>query len=153
MLTTQSYTDALYSLLQQIDILVACVHRIQSIWLSLDLESDDGVVDAFLDLHKEDKNVQVQLHEVSAAVKRAIEVVVESLGGLERDKDGADGLSSDELSIASSFEKRDYVPRQIGRIDRLLMKLDFGAWFESGRRTDRYEHDSVDGQSDDEFAV
>ncbi|TVY52649.1 hypothetical protein LSUE1_G010392, partial [Lachnellula suecica] len=79
LLTTPSFTDPLYHLLQQTDHLVALVHRIYSIWASLDLEADEGVVDAFSDFHKEETDVKEQLVVVAGRVKEAIESLVGAL--------------------------------------------------------------------------
>ncbi|KAJ4294877.1 hypothetical protein N0V88_005116 [Collariella sp. IMI 366227] len=58
LLSQQSFTDPLYELLVQIDHLVALVHRLQAVWAAADLEADMGVVDAFVDLEREERDVQ-----------------------------------------------------------------------------------------------
>ena len=129
LLTNPSFTDPLYHLLQQIDHLVALVHRVHSIWSSLDLEADEGVVDAFSDFHKEEKDVKEQLVIIAKRVKDAIEELVRSLREVDQDKEGwEDGFG--ELVVG---EEGSYRPRKVGRVDRLLMKLDFGGWFEDGK--------------------
>lgn len=126
LLTSPSFTDPLYHLLQQIDHLVALVHRIHSIWQSLDLEADEGVVDAFSDFHKEEKDVREQLFIVAKGVKGAIETLVNNLRDIDQDKEGWDS-GFQELILG---EDGAYVPTKVGRVDRLLMKLDFGGWFD-----------------------
>jgi hypothetical protein len=126
LLSTPSFTNPLYHLLQQIDHLVALVHRIHGIWQSLDLEADEGVVDAFSDFHKEEKDVKEQLVVVAGRVKGAIEELVKSLRDVDQDKEGwATGF--EELVLGHEGA---YVPAKVGRVDRLLMKLDFGGWFD-----------------------
>lgn len=126
LLTTPSFTDPLYHLLQQIDHLVALVHRVHTIWQSLDLEADEGVVDAFSDFHKEERDVKDQLVVVADRVKEAIEQLVKSLRDVDQDKEGlANGF--EELVLGHDGA---YVPTKVGRVDRLLMKLDFGGWFD-----------------------
>ncbi|RDW80580.1 spindle pole body component-1 [Coleophoma crateriformis] len=132
LLTTSSFTEPLFHLLQQVDHLVALVHRIHSIWQSLDLEEDQGVVDAFSDFHKEEKDVKEQLKVVADRVKLAIEELVKSLRDIDQEKEGwIDGFQ--ELVLE---DEAAYVPAKIGRVDRLLMKLDFGSWFDSRREGD-----------------
>lgn len=133
LLTTPSFTDPLYHLLQQIDHLVALVHRVHSIWQSLDLEEDEGVVDAFSDFHKEERDVKEQLVVVAGRVKGAIEVLVGCLREVDQEKEESGGWDGafGELALG---EDGAYVPRKVGRVDRLLMKLDFGGWFENTKK-------------------
>lgn len=142
LLTTSSFTNPLYHFLQQIDHLVALVHRMHSIWSSLDLEADEGVVDAFSDFHKEEIDVKGQLNVVAERVKGAIEALVKALREVDHDKEGWDS-GFEELVLG---QEGVYVPFKVGRVDRLLMKLDFGGWFGEARR----EEDEGLG-SDDEF--
>ncbi|CAD6448560.1 eb17ea33-38ad-4dd5-8356-22cb5b1aadab [Sclerotinia trifoliorum] len=126
LLNTSTFTNPLYYLLQQIDHLVALVHRIHSIWQSLDLEADEGVVDAFSDFHKEEQDIKEQLVTVARRVKDAIEELVKTLRDIDQDKNGWDS-GYEELVLG---EEGAYVPAKVGRVDRLLMKLDFGGWFD-----------------------
>jgi hypothetical protein len=144
LLTTSSFTDPLYHLLQQIDHLVALVHRIHSIWQSLDLEADEGVVDAFSDFHKEEKDVKEQVVVIAGRVKSAIEELVKNLRDVDQEKEGWDS-GFEELVLG---EEGAYVPSKVGRVDRLLMKLDFGGWFEVKKREDGGMGSDVD---DDEL--
>ncbi|KAE9371254.1 Spc97/Spc98 family protein-like protein [Stipitochalara longipes BDJ] len=130
LLSNSSFTNPLYHLLQQIDHLVALVHRVHSIWQSLDLEADEGVVDAFSDFHKEEKDVKEQLIVIAERVKSAIEELVKSLRDIDHEKDGWDNGFA-ELVLG---EEGAYIPAKVGRVDRLLMKLDFGGWFDNGNR-------------------
>ncbi|PSS16629.1 hypothetical protein M430DRAFT_50984 [Amorphotheca resinae ATCC 22711] len=144
LLTTPSFTDPLYHLLQQIDHLVALVHRIHSIWQSLDLEADEGVIDAFSDFHQEETDVKAQLSIIASRVKSAIEELVNALRHLDHDKEGwATGF--EELVLGHEGA---YVPAKVGRVDRLLMKLDFGSWFNGGRRGGDEGLGSEDGDED-----
>ena len=126
LLTTTSFTDPLYHLLQQIDHLVALVHRLHSIWQSLDLEVDEGVVDAFSDFHKEEKDVREQLVVIANQVKSAIEELIRSLREIDQEKEGWNS----GFEVLMLEEEGAYAPTKVGRVDRLLMKLDFGGWFE-----------------------
>jgi hypothetical protein len=143
LLTTTSFTDPLYHLLQQIDHLVALVHRVHSIWQSFDLEADEGVVDAFSDFHKEEKDIKEQLVVIADRVKSAIEELVKSLRDIDQEKVGWDS-GFEELVLE---EEGAYAPTKVGRVDRLLMKLDFGGWFDVKKRDD---DESDESDEDDE---
>lgn len=153
LLTQPSFTDALYELLVQIDHLVALVHRLHGIWTSMDLEADEGVVDAFSDLGAEEADVRVNIRDVERKVKLNVEGVVNTLrtlsmdsafmAELEGDDDEDGGPDGDGSGLGPGAglgddvggvdEGTGYAPRRTGGIDRLLMKLDFGGWFDAGK--------------------
>lgn len=83
LLTQQAWTDPLYELLAQTDHLVALVRRLQAVWAAADLEADVGVVDAFVDLAREERDVREELRAVEARVRRAIEGLVAELRRIE----------------------------------------------------------------------
>ncbi|CRK23444.1 hypothetical protein BN1708_013680 [Verticillium longisporum] len=133
LLTSTPYTDALLTLLVSTDHLVALVHRLHSIWTSMDLEADAGVVDAFVDLETEERSVAAALRDVEGRVKAGIEDVIAALRILEADSGFAEGLDggsgTDEMDGVWGAEEGEYTPRRVGGVERLLMKLDFGGWF------------------------
>ncbi|KAL7627604.1 hypothetical protein AAE478_001797 [Parahypoxylon ruwenzoriense] len=145
LLTQSSFTNTLYDLLVHIDHLVALVRRLHGIWTSMDLEADEGVVDAFSDLAAEEKDVRADIRDVEAKVRNGVEAVVGVLRGLSMDsafmaeledggaaEEGAGGADVDADGLDEEGTSR-YTPRRVGGIDRLLMKLDFGGWFDAGR--------------------
>ena len=139
LLTQQSFTDPLYELLVQIDHLVALVHRLHSVWAAADLEADAGVVDAFVDLEREERDVRGEIRGVEDRVKRGVEGLIAELRRLEGSAvlhgagDVGDGVvEGEEEGEVLMRESGEYVPRRVGGIDRLLMKLDFGSWFGRG---------------------
>lgn len=136
LLTSASFTDPLHDLLQHIDHLVALVHRIHSIWQSLDLEADEGVVDAFSDFHKEEKYIEEQLAAIASHVKKGIEVLIQSLRDLDQEKD-----DRYDNGLENTFDEAAYRPQRRGRVDRLLMKLDFGGWFDNLKPADENHDD------------
>ncbi|OTB03336.1 hypothetical protein M426DRAFT_60622 [Hypoxylon sp. CI-4A] len=159
LLTQSSFTEPLYDLLVHIDHLVALTNRLHGIWTSMDLETDEGVVDAFSDLVAEEADVRANIRGVEADVKKGIERVVGVLRDLSMDSaflaefeggdagDGGEsyedekGFGADDAGVVD--DESGYRPRRTGGIDRLLMKLDFGGWFDAGR--------AVGGMGDDEF--
>lgn len=139
LLTQPTFTEPLYHLLIHTDHLVALIHRLDGIWTAMDLETDEGVVDAFSNLEAEEADVKANLRVVQSNVKTGVEEVVKVLRDLSVDSSFLaemeyDGLEdgTDEQALADEQEGR-YRPKRIGGIDRLLMKLDFGGWFDSGR--------------------
>lgn len=156
LLTQPSFTNALYDLLVHIDHLVALIHRLHGIWTSMDLEADEGVVDAFSDLATEEKDVRSNIRDIERQVKSGIENVIAVLRGLSMDSafmaeledgDRGDSDDDDDAGVADEMlgEGGGYIPRRTGGIDRLLMKLDFGGWFDAGKVG------AGDGEDDDGF--
>jgi hypothetical protein len=140
LLSHQSFTDALYELLVHVDRLVALVTRLQAVWTAADLETDVGVVDAFVDHEREEREVVREIRDVERRVKGGVEGCVGVLRGLEGDW-GSLGLEGEvDQDVDSGGEETrlreegQYVPRRVGGVDRLLMKLDFGSWFDGGGR-------------------
>jgi hypothetical protein len=158
LLTQPTFTEPLYTLLIHIDHLVTHIQRLHSIFTSIDLEQDAGVVDAFVDLDKEESEVKALLHGVEGKVRRGIEDIVDALRNLESDDEfvarwegeaavaaggGVPGYDEEEDDILlvlmggggdDGAEGIGYKPARVGGINRLLMKLDFGTWF--GQRSE-----------------
>ncbi|KAI1739565.1 Spc97/Spc98 family protein [Xylaria scruposa] len=130
LLTQPTFSTPLYELLIQIDHLVALVYRLHAVWISADLEADEGVVDAFSNLDAEERDVRAQLRGIERRVKFGIEEVIAALRSLSLDSAFAAEMEGEEVEeeIDEDGVGR-YRPRRVGGIDRLLMKLDFGGWF------------------------
>lgn len=137
LLSQPSFTDPLYSLLVEMDQLVALINRLQETWNSIDLEDDLGVVDAFIDLAREEQDVKKQIQETVVKIKSGIEGVISVLRNLEADHEGLawgdDDTGAADGAAGGIREEGQYVPRRVGGVDRLLMKLDFGSWFDSSK--------------------
>lgn len=116
LLTIPKFTNPLYQLLQHVDHLVALVDRIHLIWQSLDLEADEGVIDAFSDFHKEERDVKEQLRILAGRVKGGIDALVLILREIDHEK-----YMNYDYKV---HEDGAYIPQSVGRVDRLLMKLE-----------------------------
>ncbi|KAI0025552.1 Spc97/Spc98 family protein [Xylariomycetidae sp. FL0641] len=132
LLTRRGFTDALYTLLQQADRLAAAAQRLHAAWASADLETDEGVVDAFADPAAEQAAAEKALRDAQGRVKFAVQDTVAQLRELSLDVGFA--AEMEELGVlgdeGDDAEEGGYRPRRVGGVDRLLMKLDFGGWFE-----------------------
>ncbi|QPH09632.1 hypothetical protein C2857_000539 [Epichloe festucae Fl1] len=131
LLTQPSFTAPLYALVTHIDHLVAHLHRLHSLFTSVDLEHDAGVLDTLVDLDREQAQVLTSLRGVERQVKRGIEAAVEALRVLESDAKFLADWDGQGLVDEEDGEERAYVPARVGGVDRLLMKLDFGSWIGS----------------------
>lgn len=106
----------------------------------MDLEADEGVVDAFSNLGAEEIEVKLKIKELEVNVKRGVEDVVGVLRVLSVDPgfmaelEGESELYGDDEGLIVGGEEGMYAPKRIGGIDRLLMKLDFGGWFDQGEQ-------------------
>lgn len=138
LLTQPTFTDPLYTLLVHIDHLVSHIRRLHSIFTAIDLEADAGVVDASVDLEREEEEVMALLRGVESKVRKGTKEVVEALRRLENDGEFLAEWESNGMSDDEPSEGRRYIPARLGGVDRLLMKLDFGSWLGS-------RHDGWDG--------
>ncbi len=135
LLTAPAFTTTLFALLQKVDYVVALVHRIHTVWTSIDLETDEGVVDAFNDFRRDEAEVLAQLGEATATVKGAINGVVAALREIDQQAESReDELEALEGQVEDfvGTDEEVFKPRKVGRVDRLLMKLDFGGWLSDG---------------------
>ena len=134
-LTQSSFTTPLHTLLVHIDHLVTHIHRLHSLFDSIDLETDSGVIDAFTDLHAEEAEVKTMLVSAGEKVKRGIEEVIAALTALGNDPEfaaqweGEGTVGADVEEEMAWQEGKRYIPARAGGVNRLLMKLDFGSWF------------------------
>ncbi|KAJ9501195.1 hypothetical protein H2202_002989 [Exophiala xenobiotica] len=124
-LTDSVFVGALKTLLTQIDHLVALFSRLQKVWEGLDLQEDDGVVDAFSNYAQDSHEVLMEMDRTSDAINATIIELVDKVREVEKEKRSGighhalvEGLDSVELN-ASRF-----VPWQSRTVDRLVMKLD-----------------------------
>ncbi|KAJ5782613.1 Spc97/Spc98 [Penicillium paradoxum] len=138
-LTELPFTNALRSLLTNIDRFVALVIRLETIQRNMDLETDEGVEDALVDYAQEEREVWEELR----ATRSDVEIGLKNLVGSLRDiDDSRSGEGRGPVDLATNFgqmwpgSRRDegmnpgfshYVPHKAAGVDRLLMKLDFGS--------------------------
>ncbi|RMZ90489.1 hypothetical protein DV736_g2261, partial [Chaetothyriales sp. CBS 134916] len=116
-----AFISSLKTLLTLIDHYVALFARLQSVWEGLDLEEDDGVVDAFSNLAKDEKDVLSEMARSRIRVEERIASLVHRLKSIEKDVllDMIEGLGSVDL------ERQGFRPWMPRTMNHLIMKLDF----------------------------
>lgn len=141
-LTDLPFTSVLRALLTSVDRFVALTIRLDTIQRNIDLETDDGVMDALVDYAQEELEVWQELRETRDDVKTGIQDLVASLRDIDDRRSGSGYTSSTgttglksrpDGNIGPSFSH--YQPRQPAGVDRLLMKLDFGSLRSVGAAT------------------
>ncbi|KAK1142711.1 hypothetical protein N8T08_007342 [Aspergillus melleus] len=138
-LTDVPFTKALRSLLTSVDHFIALVVRLEGIQRNMDLETDEGVVDALVDYAGEEREVWQSLSAARHQVEVGIKNVVARLRDIDDNRSGErrkmfnagrpqPGHWSAPPQSGTSAESAidHYVPRKAAGVDRLLMKLDFG---------------------------
>ncbi|KAI9679242.1 MAG: hypothetical protein M1817_005261 [Caeruleum heppii] len=121
LLTDRNFTDALRTLLLHIEFLVGLVANLASTWKSLDLETDNGVVDTFTDYRQEERTISRDLRSAVSHIQDDIHTVVRMLTRVDRG-----GAVMSMRSSATDVMEGGFVPWKGSGVDRLLMKLDFG---------------------------
>ncbi|KAI9830614.1 MAG: hypothetical protein M1819_005424 [Sarea resinae] len=159
------FTHTLRAFLAQTDALIALISRLETAQLQTDLETDDGVVDAFVDWTREERRVRAELETAVVGVNRGVRAVVGVLRGLGDDgrvgtgmgagiekpsastsgwsggevEGGGGGGGEGAVEAASAF-----LPWRPGGarggVDHLLMRLDFGSGID-GEDDEHREHD------------
>ncbi|KAL3478594.1 gamma-tubulin complex component protein [Aspergillus californicus] len=125
------FTRALRALLSNIDHFIALVVRLESIQRNMDLETDEGVVDALTDYASEEREVWQTLRAARADVERGINEVIARLRDIDdsRAEEGQMIFEPATNNVHGSWtvaQAESYVPCKPAGVDRLLMKLDFG---------------------------
>ncbi|EAW14433.1 putative gamma-tubulin complex component GCP4 [Aspergillus clavatus NRRL 1] len=138
-LTDESFPSALRSLLAVIDRFIALIIRLENVQRNMDLETDEGVVDALADYPREERELWEALNDTRNEVEEGIQNVVARLRDIDDSRSGEGrkmfGLAKypggnsaiDRLNDASAGPHFcQYIPRKAAGVDWLLMKLDFG---------------------------
>jgi hypothetical protein len=140
LLTDIPFTTSLRQLLQHIDALVALLHSLQHIQSNLDLEEDEGVVDALRDYRAEEENIK---REVDRARKR-VDAALKGVVGRLREMEGGNivGGGSSTGAAGAGAKEGSYQSLRGAGVERLLMKLEGGnGRDEEGEGSDRDGYD------------
>jgi len=144
--TNDDFVARLEVFFTQIDHCIGLFSRLQTVWEGLDLQEDDGVVDAFSNYARDETEVLAEMDRTRDSIEGALLEIVAAVREIEKDKRSGssmnrivEGLSGVELSGTK------FVPWQARTVDRLVMKLD--------SLTGRHEEDrdeNAEGSDDDE---
>lgn len=146
-LTNKEFVAILKELLNQTDHLIALFSRLQTVWDGLDLQEDEGVVDAFSDYANDENEVLSEMDRTRHDVEGLLSSVVDKIRNIEKDKRTGVGVSSEIEESLNSINlngTRAFVPWQARTVDRLVMKLDGLAG-----RQDEDRQDLLEGYDDD----
>jgi hypothetical protein len=122
LLNDTPFISALHVFLSHIDHFIALITRLQTVQQNLDLETDEGVVDALANYASEEQEIISSLLDAKKLLDDGVRGLVERLREVEQRRHGA-GVDSRKLTFG---EDEVYTPWKGPGVDRLLMKLDFG---------------------------
>jgi len=120
-----SYVSILRELLTTIDHFVALFQRLRIVWEGLDLQQDEGIMDAFSDHAKEEEELMTEMRRTNNVLTTQTHELVAAIHDAERQRDVSEmagGVAS--LNLAAS-KNEDFEPWRARTLDRLLMKLEF----------------------------
>ncbi|ODH49041.1 hypothetical protein GX48_04866 [Paracoccidioides brasiliensis] len=135
-ITDIPFTRTLRSLLTAIDHLIAMISRLEPVQQSLDLETDEGVVDSLADYAGEERRIMHDLRAARVEVDSGLTELISRLRDIDDNRFGDDGkrpfdlgnnggdnISGGEWMFGEGTNA--YVPFKPAGVDQLLMKLDF----------------------------
>lgn len=132
------FTDILQRLLSLLEHFIALFVRLQKTWEGLDLQEDDGVMDAFTNYAQDEKDVLAEMNRSSNELEPLLRQVVDSIKEIEQDRD-TNNITSGFATIAMNNNATGgFVPWKVRTLDRLIMKLDF---LQRGAKTDIDDED------------
>jgi len=141
------FRGTLKELLNQIDHFIALFSRLQAVWEGLDLQEDDGVVDAFSNHAQEEREVFAEMDRTREAIEATLIEIVGKIREVEKDKRGTTAMDAMTEGLNGvDFNGTKFVPWQVKTVDRLVMKLDSLA---GGQEDPRDEFGNVDGYDED----
>jgi hypothetical protein len=123
------FTSSLRSFFTSLDHLIALVSRLETVQRNLDLEADEGVVDALADYGKEESAIKDDLRDAHEAVQTSIKDIISRLRDIDDSRSVDQGhrrmFEATESGGGSTEDRNMYIPRKAAGVDQLLMKLDF----------------------------
>lgn len=123
-LTDTKLITTLKELLDQLDHFAALFSRLQAVWEGLDLQEDEGVMDAFSNFRQDEEQLLAEMDRSKIVLETAVLAIVERIRDIEKEKrTGVTGTiieSMGELELNGSK----FLPWQARTVDRLVMKLD-----------------------------
>ncbi|KIX08425.1 uncharacterized protein Z518_03081 [Rhinocladiella mackenziei CBS 650.93] len=145
-ITNDDWMTMLKDLLNQIDHFIALFSRLQTVWEGLDLQEDDGVVDAFSNYAQNEKEVLTEMDRTSDAIEGTLVGLVNKIRDMEKEKRTGVGMDNVVQRLSDvELNGSKFVPWQARTVDRLVMKLDSLA----GRQEERIGIEIAEGYDDE----
>ena len=119
----KDFLHALRNILNTVDHFTALFRRLQSAWQGLDLQEDEGVIDALSNFVKEEREVLDEMVRSGKLLEEALNQLVENVGKTEHDQQNED-IRELEDGLGGLGLEAIYTPPRGRTIDRLIMKLD-----------------------------
>lgn len=138
LLEDSNFVNTLQRLLHLIDHCVALFIQLQKIWEGLDLQEDDGVMDAFTNYAQDEKDVFSEMDRSRTELDSLLTRLVDNIKQIEKDQDTHVVTSGIATVTLQSDATGGFVPWKVRTLDRLIMKLDF---LQGGIKTDSDEDD------------
>jgi len=124
-LTNIEFVEILKELLTLIDHFVALFSRLQIVWEGLDLQEDEGVMDAFSNFAQDEQEVLAEMDRTSGAIEGTLGEIIDKVHDVERGNKIGPGVTSvTETLSGAELNGKKFVPWHIRTVDRLIMKLD-----------------------------
>ncbi|EXJ75034.1 uncharacterized protein A1O5_01730 [Cladophialophora psammophila CBS 110553] len=128
-LTNVAFVATLKELLNQVDHFIALFSRLQTVWEGLDLQEDEGVLDAFSNYAQDERDVLVEMDRTRKSIETSLSDLVDKIRDMEKEKRTGVGLMTSNLEESlSGFQLNGnatkFIPWQARTVDRLVMKLD-----------------------------
>jgi hypothetical protein len=115
------FVSGIRDLLSLIDHYVALFHRIQVVWEGLDMQEDDGIIDAFSDYAVDERDLLGEMVRSRGVLEESLRVLITSLNVVEKEN-LVNGIIS-EVTL-TDVQRENYVPWNPRKMDRLVMKLE-----------------------------
>lgn len=146
-LTNTEFIEILKELLPQIDHFVALFSRLQTVWEGLDLQEDEGVMDAFSNYAQDEKDVLAEMDRTSGAIEGVLVEVINKVRNVERDTKLGTGVTSIVETLSGvELNGKKFVPLRTRTVDRLIMKLD---GLTGRQEEERYSLGNANGYDDE----
>jgi len=113
------YAAALKDVLPVVDHYVALFARLQTVWQGLDLQEDEGVLDAFSNYAQDETDILAEMDRTRSSLEDGLKVLVRRIGEMENDR-----LVGDVAKMGMGNTEMSFVPWRARTVDRLVMKLD-----------------------------
>ena len=138
----RAYTSALRDLLPLVDHFVALFGRLVVAWQGLDLQEDEGVVDALTNYKKDEGEVLWEMDKSGRLLEEKIAALVEQIN-LQGSTERMATMEIDPRELYGAVgERSTFVPFKGRLIDRLIMKLEYLTGGGSmAKRDDEIEHE------------